>query len=281
MKWSVLSLSLWLSSFYCSQALPEHLELLTYLPKELKENSGLALLPDSDLIWVINDSNNKDHLYGISVQGKIEKEYNIKGAVNKDWEDLAADGKGKIFIADIGNNNFNRDELYIYILTDAAVNTDDDLRAEEIEFRYPGNKKNQPFNAEALVYFENYLYIFTKNQNDQSGSATRVYRVPAKAGKYTASYVTTIDTCEDSGSCRITAADISPDGKTLALLSYQKLWLGPNFLADGSTPNLESIDLQHRTQKEGLCFSDNETLLLSDERSGGSGGILYRYRLKP
>lgn len=255
------------------------LEKLTYLPEEMEENSGLQVIPGSDLVWIINDSGNKDHLYGLTIDGKIQKDINIKGASNRDWEDLAADEEGNIYIADIGNNNYNRDELQIYKVPNPTNFMEDDLRAEEIEFTYANQKKEQPFNAEALLYYKERLYIFTKNGRKLPKNETRLFSVPATPGKHKAELVGIIPTCDDTDICRITAADISPDGRTIALLGYQKIWIAPNFLEKDSIPPLKSIDLEHRTQKEGLCFADNQTLYISDERNITGGGILYRFSL--
>ena len=266
---------IWVFTFNCAQPVPEPLEVITYMPKELKENSGLAVVPGSDLIWTINDSGNKDHLYGIDIQGSIIKDLNIKGASNKDWEDLATDPLGNIYIADIGNNNYKRDELVIYKLPNPAKH-EDDVRAGEIIYKYPGYDKNQPFNAEAVIFWDDQLYIFTKSQKEKTAVTTKIFSVPAVPGSYTAIPVTEIPTCEASKACMITAADISPDGNTLALLSQEKIWIGPNFLKTGTLPDLKMIDLHYVSQKEGLCFIDNKTLFISDERNSSGGGMLYR-----
>lgn len=265
----------------CQPPLPDDLEKLTHLPEVMKENSGLEVIPGSDLIWMINDSGNKDHLYGLNIQGSIEANINIKHASNRDWEDLTADEEGNFYIAEIGNNNYNRDELYIYKVPNPGPNPPDELEAEQIEFTYPGHKKDQPYNAEALVYHEGKLYIFTKNKRDEKEAVTYVFSVPSTPGTYKARAVGRFTLCDSGKSCRVTAADVSPDGKTLVLLSHDKIWLSENYLEKDSIAPFRAIDLKHRTQKEGICFADNATLYISDERDHGSGGVLYRFRLDP
>ncbi|MBL7474006.1 hypothetical protein [Robertkochia sediminum] len=279
MKWTLPILFMGVLVLNCQPPLPDGLEKLTYLPDVMRENSGMEVIPGSDLIWMINDSGNKDHLYGLNVQGSIEANINIKNASNRDWEDLTADEEGNLYIAEIGNNNFNRDELYIYKVPNPGSNPPDELKAEQIEFTYPGHKKDQPYNAEALVYFKGKLYIFTKNKTDEKKAVTYVFSVPATPGTYKARPVGKTTLCDSGSSCRVTAADISPDGKTLALLSHDKIWLSENRLEQDSIAPFSAIDLKHRTQKEGICFPDNETLYISDERDHGSGGILYRFKL--
>lgn len=280
MKWTLYLLLLGGLSLNCNPPLPDGLEKLTHLPKVMKENSGMEIIDESDLIWMINDSGNKDHLYGLTVNGREEANINIKSASNRDWEDLAADEEGNLYLADIGNNSYNRDELYVYKLPSPGQNPPHELEAEQIEFTYAGHKKDQPYNAEALVYHKQKLYIFTKNKRDEKEAVTYVFSVPSIPGSYKARLVGHITLCDSGGSCRVTGADISPDGKTLALLSHDKVWLSENHLENDSIAPFSAIDLKHRTQKEGICFPDNETLYISDERDHGSGGILYRYRLK-
>ncbi|MDX1315444.1 MAG: hypothetical protein R3356_08080, partial [Eudoraea sp.] len=108
----------------------------------------------------------------------------------------------------------------------------------------------------------------------------RIYKIPAKPGKHTAELISVINTCNDSRRCTITGADLSPDGKTLVLLSYGQLWVFRDFMGDDFTSGtVDLIDLGATTQLEAITFLDNKTLILSDEWSGGSGMNLYRYTL--
>ena len=89
--------------------------LITDLPKDLKEVSGTEIVPKSDLIWMVNDSGNKPILFGVNYRGKIIKEIDIR-AKNNDWEDLASDENGAIYIGDFGNNSNKRKNLSIIIV---------------------------------------------------------------------------------------------------------------------------------------------------------------------
>ena len=64
------------------------------------------------------------------------------------------------------------------------------------------------------------------------------------------------------------------------MLSYGQLWVFKNFTGDDfASGSVEQIDLGASTQLEAVSFKDNNTLLLSDEWSGGSGMNLYTYTL--
>ena len=41
----------------------------------------------------------------------------------------------------------------------------------------------------------------------------------------------------------------------------------------------KEIEIKHETQKEGFCFKDSNTLLITDEKSHGEGGNLYELKI--
>ena len=84
------------------------------LPEKVKETSGLLFL-DGKII-THNDSGNDANLYEIdSLSGTILRTISIANATNIDWEDLT-ENDTHLFVADIGNNNGNRQDLKIYTI---------------------------------------------------------------------------------------------------------------------------------------------------------------------
>ncbi len=78
----------------------------------------------------------------------------------------------------------------------------------------------------------------------------------------------------------VTIADISPDGNTIALLSYGQVFLITGFdLPAFSEAQIETIDLHCSTQIESISFLDNKILLVADEENRFGGRQLYRYTL--
>src|SRR3954447_13166063 len=55
------------------------------------------------IFWVHNDSGNRPALFAIRRDGTIVREFRL-AAPNVDWEDIADDEKGHLYIGDIGNN---------------------------------------------------------------------------------------------------------------------------------------------------------------------------------
>ncbi|WP_340199751.1 hypothetical protein [Ascidiimonas sp. W6] len=258
------------------------LEFVTELPKKLKENSGLEIIPDNNLFWLVEDSGNKDHVYGINKKGEIVRDINIKGAKNQDWEDLASDDAGNLFIGDFGNNDNERKDLVIYRIPNPSGIKKEELPSEEIRFTYPEQKDFPPkdsrklYDAEAFLYLNDYLYIFTKNRSKPFNGNTLLYRIPAVKGTYKATLLGETSLCSERHSCMVTSADISPDKKKVVLLAHDRIWLLQNFKADDFfSGTVMEIPLDHYSQKESICFKNNQFLYITDEKSGYKGNNLY------
>ena len=187
----------------------------TVLPKVLKEVSGMVRTPSGDL-WMLNDSKNPPELFRFDpVQQKLLETRRLPVA-NRDWEDLATDDKGNLYIGDIGNNRNARRDLRIYRYNPATQALD------SILYRYPDQKAFAPadehdwnFNCEAMVFFKDSLHLFSKN-NFNGNFYTKHYVLPAQPGNYVAELRDSICLKDRV----VTGAALSRDGQTLALTSY-------------------------------------------------------------
>ena len=112
------------------------------------------------------------------------------------------------------------------------------------------------------------------------GGDSRLYRIPAIEGNHPATLVGTFPTCDSFRKCAITGADISNDGKKIALLSNRKVWLVEKFKNDDFLKGkIREIDLGNDSQLEGVCFKSGKKLYLVDERDKQKGGKLYALKL--
>jgi hypothetical protein len=260
---------------------------LARLPEKLNESSGIEMHSRAT-IWSLNDSGGKSRLFLLDTLGKIKHILKIQNARNRDWEDLAKDNQGNIFIGDIGNNNNSAKALCIYKVAGSSKHKS--VNAGIISFRYEDQKRFPPaksklnFDAEALIWFNNHLYIFTKNRTKPFDGKTYLYRLPDKPGNYVARKIGVFDTGGrgDMTDHWITAADISPSGSKLALLSSAKVWIFYGYKKDDffSGQHLR-IDLPEKTQKEAICFIDEHTLYITDEEwPGDIGRQIYELKLE-
>ena len=118
--------------------------------KSLLEASGLA--PSNvrdDLIWVVNDEGPAD-LYAVGPGGEKRGKVKLAKANNRDWEDMASfirNGQAYLLIADIGDNERQRNDVTLYVTEEPAPEDDKTKIAWEIEFTYPEG----PRDAEAIA----------------------------------------------------------------------------------------------------------------------------------
>ncbi|AWX44076.1 hypothetical protein HME9304_01076 [Flagellimonas maritima] len=270
----------------CAQE-PNHGDFtyLAKLPSSLSEISGIVSI-DGSTIWAIEDNGNKDDIFKVDQNGKIIKTFDVKGVENDDWEDLAKDDDGNLYIGNFGNNFNERENLSIYKLPNPENEKGDKIDAEKISFHYPEQTKFPPkksellYDCEAFFYKDGFLYLITKNRAKPYTGKAFIYKVPAEKGSHTAELIGIFTTCKDQNFCSVTAADISPNGKRIVLLGSGLIWSFTNFSSDDFTKGtVKAIDVRHRTQQESICFLDNNTLLIADEASKNGGRNLYSYNL--
>ncbi|APA63899.1 hypothetical protein [Maribacter sp. 1_2014MBL_MicDiv] len=262
------------------------LKVIADLPGSLDENSGLATYGDST-VWVIEDGGNKDEIYQINLKGDILKSLKVKNGDNQDWEDLTTDNAGNLYIGDIGNNANKRKDLVIYKLPNPTIEPGDKIDAEKIKLHYPDQKDFPPkkeglfYDSEAIFHHDGKIFIVTKNRSKAFTGEAHIYSVPDTKGTYEATLVGSFTPCKDWKICQITSIDISPKGDRIVALSYGKLFIFTDFTWDDFTKgNMQEIDLGARSQLESVCFLNDDTLLISDEKAHSEGGNLYTYSIK-
>lgn len=260
------------------------LEFLGTFPSNLSEVSGLDQ-DGSGNLWAIEDNGNKDVLYQIDMEGQPIKKLRIENAKNRDWEDLAISKQGTVYIGDFGNNANQRKDLLVYRIPKDELKKKTP-KAEKIKFFYPEQKEFPPkkkkflFDCEGFFHWNGYLYLFTKNRSRPYSGKTLIYRIPDQKGSYEAEYLGELILCKDQNHCSVTGADISKDGKTIALIGYGFIYMMTDFsLEDFSNSKIETIDLKYQTQIESVCFLDGNTLLIADEQSKTKGRNLYTFAL--
>lgn len=276
-----LSILLLLSCSGKSQEIPTDIKKLS-----LKEASAVEVSNASDLIWVLEDSGNKNNIYGLDGDAKIAHTVTIENAKNKDWEDLASDENGNLYIGDFGNNDNERRDLCIYKVNASDLKKGSAVSPLKISFYYPEQTQFPPkkselyYDAESFFEYKNSFYIFTKNRSKGFDGTVFLYKVPNRAGNHKAQLLGKFKACDSYNKCAITSADISPDGTKIALLSASKVWILSDFTSDNFlSGKTEMYELNDVTQKEGVCFKDNETLLIVDEKDKKTGGKLYEIKL--
>ena len=230
---------------------------------------------------MINDSGNTNELFEVTPKGKILRVIEVVNARNKDWEDLASNGTDQLFIGDFGNNNNKRKDLAIYSVNVNQIKNDKVTAIKtsfyfEDQEKFPPKKKDRNYDVEAFVYKEGYFYLFTKNRSSKFDGTTKLYKVLAQEGEQKANFIDHFITCQDQSDCLITSATLSKDKNELVLLTHNKLFQFTNFKgANFFDGDMKEVHLNHKTQKEAVCFKNDE-LFITDEAVKSEGGNLYK-----
>lgn len=247
---------------------------------QISESSGLVKSRIwKNVYWTHNDSGDGPRIFPVTRDGKIIKPrwskdwyrgIEIPDAVHVDWEDIAADNDGFLYIAAFGNNDNIRRDLAVYVIKDCyPEETVLTSVFKKINFHYPEQTefppKNNNFDAEALFWADGKLYLLTKHRADNN---TCLYRFDSTE-PFVDNPLTKISEFAIGG--QVTGADCSPDEKKLAVLTRKSVWLfeltgdSDNYF-NGKTSYLPvSLD-----QCEAICL-DSESMIIANEE-----GNLYQ-----
>jgi len=264
------------------------LQVIADLPGSMKEVSGIEKFPNEDYVWMINDSRNPPEVYGFDLNTqKIERTIRVKNASNIDWEDLATDTIGNLYIGDFGNNRSEREDLTIYAVSHpgAAEKRRNEPLVTTFKFEdqkdFPPEQKDLSFDVESFIFLNDNFYLFTRNRAKKFDGTTKIYRLPAQEGDFEAKLIGSFKTGDDQSDCEVTSAAVHhPSGK-IALLSYNKVWIFSDYPDDDfPSGTVTEIKLDHKSQKESICFISENALFIADERSRGEGRNLYLLNLE-
>jgi hypothetical protein len=180
----------------------------------LTESSGIVVSrKDPAVFWTHNDGGGKRQvLYAMTRHGKSLAEYRVTGAALDDWEDIAADEQGHLFLGDVGNNDAKRQSIAVHQVDepDTKAAPSGSVRVTRSwNLRYPA----APFDCESLFIWGEHGYLISKVFKDERADIYRFSLTNAAATQ----------TLEVIGEIKIdspvTGADISRDGNLLGVVA--------------------------------------------------------------
>lgn len=241
----------------------------------IKETSGIA---DSKInpghLWVEQDSGNPPMLYLLKHDGSVTDSVYIKGAVNRDWEDITL-SDGNLYIGDIGDNNAAYGEYAIYRFAEPAVGTDTVEAFDRIVFTYPDSAHD----AEALLVdpATKDIYIITKRD-----TKSKLYKLSYPQSTTTVSEAVFVSDLTFGGAV---SAAISPDSKEIIVKTYTQLYhynKSAEVKIDEALSKMPAtIDYQVEAQGEAISFGlDNNGFFTLSEEALGVVPRLNYYRRK-
>ncbi|RYG53428.1 MAG: hypothetical protein EOO01_04350, partial [Chitinophagaceae bacterium] len=182
-------------------------------PGKLDEASGIA---DSKtypgFLWVEQDSGNPSQIYLLSHNGEYYKKIKIKGASNRDWEDMALangpeKGKNYIYLGDIGSNNMSATKYFIYRFPEPAAGIDTVHTYDKLTFQYPDGSHD----AEAMLVDNSTKDIYVISKRDKPSG---IYKIPYPQSATEINKAVLVGQLPFTG---VVSAALSPDGKEILL----------------------------------------------------------------
>jgi len=233
----------------------------------VSESSGLAHAGTAGTFYTHADAGNEPIIYKVDMTGRLLERSKLP-FTNVDWESLAQDDKGTLFIVDAGNNNNSRRDLAVYRLNPGTSETTKISFAYSDQKAFPPAKTARNFDCEASLWHAGKLYLFTKDRAQHSTS--KVYTLSDQPGQQTARLLTSLRIPGE-----VTDANLSPNGKRLALLGREELFiLDGDDLASALKATPKQYSLKGAGQTEGMVFQSDSTLMISTEE-----GFMYQYTI--
>jgi hypothetical protein len=228
----------------------------------IKESSGVvASRRYADVFWTHNDGGGptKQVLYAIDREGNTRAFFSVIDVTLHDWEDIAIDDAGHLYIGDIGNNDAKRDRLTVYEIGEpnpqARTGAISPKRAWKLKF--PG----APFDCESLFVWKDQGYVVSKVFDK---ARAQIFRFPLKETNEPLTLELVATTKIKSP---VTGADISADGTLLGLVAKNGAYV---FRINGDVTRVTNANPHHTKLKnehiEGCCFVPEGLLATSERR---------------
>ena len=240
---------------------------------QLNEISGLAASHVHDgVLWATNDGENPARLYAISRRGRLLARYEVEGVGNEDWEDLASfelDGRRYLLLADTGDNGGRRRGFSLHVFEEPARLANGKLKpAWTIRARWPDGPRD--CEAVAVDAAAGQVLLVSKKRvppelfslplADPRGAVVEARRIGRLAGVPQVSEdLRRKDPKLAALFSQVTAADIAPDRRSLAVLTYGSVLFyrrsaGQDW-ADATARAPEAHDIPPIPQAEALAWS--------------------------
>jgi hypothetical protein len=241
----------------------------------VNEISGIAdSKSNPGFLWGHEDSGTPPQLYLISKEGIVKKTIYIKGADNRDWEDICLSGNF-LYIADIGDNNSIHGTYYIYKFPEPNQAIDTVKAFDKISFQYPdGNHDAEAFIVDPTT---SDIYIITKRD-----SPSKIYKL---SHSYSTNSINKLQFVANLGFNGIVSAALSNDQNSLLIKTYftisQYKKSPGQSLQEVFANKPVTVGYKIEPQGEAICYATNDSGFFTlSEKGMGTNVILYFYPTK-
>jgi hypothetical protein len=255
---------------------PAPLELLgRFDVRAIPEASGIVKSRrHPGILWVHNDSGNAPLLFAVRADGRIVRRFRL-AIPNLDWEDIAIDGQGHLYLGDIGNNSGVLRVRTIYRIDEPDPSSPEGeggdrevplTVAQAVTYALPPSNR---FDAEGLVYDRGTAIVIAKYRD---GREAELFAVPFDPPPEGRGPVPIRSIGRLAGFTEpATGADLSEDGTLLAVCSYAVT----RVYRRGETPSWKLVaEVRYAPLPiEGITWDGRDLILAAEEARG-----LFRLR---
>ena len=229
--------------------------------KAIKESSGIiASRKNPGILWTHNDQGSKPLLFAISRAGLLMGQFQIN-VPNNDWEDIATDSEGHLYIGGIGNNDLLKTELRVYQVSEPEIIAGSPVKPGRLavntvwKLRFAG----KPFDCESLFIHAGRGYVIDKLPNSKE-SHLFSFPLSPSGGTVILEQLAVLPINHP-----VTGADISVDGKSLAVISKGGLFL---FDVNLNPPKVTERLVKHiklpKGQFEAICYVPDGLIMTAE-----------------
>lgn len=233
----------------------------------VSECSGLVQsLRYPGVFWALGDSGAGAVIVPVRADGRLAPGWKgpvrVEGCKNYDWEDLALDGRGNLIIADVGNNNGRRQQLMLHFVREPKPGVSTVRPDRTVRVHYADQQAaSADYDCEAVFCVDDRIFLLTKRRSD---ARTVLYLLSGDSPHHS-NPLRRVGSFDIGG--LVTAADVSPNGKLVAVLTYTAVWV---FDYEPRRGDIFAGRIRRKPffawQGEALAFDGNDSLVVANEQ---------------
>jgi hypothetical protein len=184
------------------------------------------------------------------------REYSLPEASNIDWEDIAWDNQGNLYVFDNASLKDDQKRNFVYIFPEPNPFRDTRIdQVRRIVVKYPDGA----YDCEAIFVWDGSLFLVTKPWD---GSLPRIYSYSDLQHDGEATYVGTVPVYT-----MVTGADVSDDGRRVAICSYVAVMIFESGDSPGEKLQSEPlISKLNARQVEAITWAGDELHISNEQR---------------
>lgn len=252
----------------------------------IDEASGLARSQrDAEILWLVNDDGDAE-IHAIDLIGSKLGRVKLSKTNNNDWEDLASftlEDQPYLLIAAVGDNDNKRKDVTLHIVEEPKPDDKKIKVSWEIEYEY----EDGPRDAEAVAVDVENERVLVLSKRDIPAVLYEVPLRPQSKKKQKATRLGTVASLPqprrqdvrfarktDDWYWQPTSMDISPDGRSLVVLTYGGVFLyrrtANESWADALQRKPRVLGTTRNRQAEAVAFDDaGDAIYITLEQRNG------------